>query len=334
MAASEYDPLLEFGATVTRPGMIWACGRAGGRIGLIEDETPEEGEFRWLHLNLADARSLRWTERCAGLPPAIHALFVSQDGHQRVVVDHGAIGLVLHDFERDFDQSDSSRTGALHIALTETLMLTGRYHPLASADLVKRRIADGMAVEDAPTALDLILGAIADSLGRRALDVSADLLATEDDLLAENIAPDTRELVGVRRTTSQLHRMVGGMRATLHHADGHSGLPKALAPVVARYCQRLGAIDADVVSAQTQLRLLRDELDLQAAQRTNENVYFLSIITALMMPATLVTGFFGMNTSGLPFSGGGAGTFEATLIALAASAATYFALRTIGLVKR
>jgi Mg2+ and Co2+ transporter CorA len=53
---------------------------------------------------------------------------------------------------------------------------------------------------------------------------------------------------------------------------------------------------------------LRDELDLQAAQRTNENVYLLSVLTALMMPATLVTGFFGMNT-GAAFRPRAHGTF-------------------------
>ena len=47
------------------------------------------------------------------------------------------------------------------------------------------------------------------------------------------------------------------------------------------------------------LRLLRDELDLQATQQTNENIYFLSILSALLLPATLVTGIFGMNTGGL-----------------------------------
>jgi Mg2+ and Co2+ transporter CorA len=98
--------------------------------------------------------------------------------------------------------------------------------------------------------------------------------------------------------------------------------------------QRLHAIDGDVAAAQAQLRLLREELDLQAGQQTNENVYLLSIITALLMPATLVTGLFGMNTGGMPFQHGGGGTFMALVMALAASGATWLILRRMGLVRR
>jgi Mg2+ and Co2+ transporter CorA len=79
---------------------------------------------------------------------------------------------------------------------------------------------------------------------------------------------------------------------------------------------------------------LRDELDLQAAQRTNANVYLLSILTALMMPATLVTGFFGMNTGGLPFAQGEHGTILATAVALFSAAASWLLLRWMGLVRK
>jgi len=98
--------------------------------------------------------------------------------------------------------------------------------------------------------------------------------------------------------------------------------------------RRLQPIERDVIAAQTQLRLLREELDLQAGQQTNENVYLLSVITALFMPATLVTGFFGMNTGGLPLSGEGGGTFLATIVAILCSLATWLLLRTLGLIRR
>ncbi len=60
------------------------------------------------------------------------------------------------------------------------------------------------------------------------------------------------------------------------------------------------------------MRLLREELDLQAVQRTNQNLYVLSVMTALLLPATLVTGLFGMNTGGLPWAHTPFGTAAAT----------------------
>lgn len=318
-----------------QPGLIWGCAQTAGHTRLIEecDEEPE-ANFRWLHLNLSDQRSQRWIERSCGLPRAIRELMLSHDLHPRAIVQDNVVGLVIHDFERDFDRVKTNRVGALHMALGPALMLTGRYHPLLSADVIKQRIARGDEVTDAASALDHLLGGLTDTISNIALEVTADLVAAEDGFLTGERAPDTRDLVDVRRRGARLHRMISGMRTALHRLEGDPQLSKALLPVVARHNQRLHALDADVVSAQGQLKLLRDELDLQAAQRTNQNIYFLSVMSALMLPATLVTGFFGMNTGGLPLGSEGGGTLVATLVAIAASATTYFLLRWVGLVRR
>jgi zinc transporter len=108
-------------------------------------------------------------------------------------------------------------------------------------------------------------------------------------------------------------------------------MPEVFGPTIEKLSQQLGAIDGEMLSFQSQLRPLREEADLQATQRTNRNLYALSILTALLLPATLVTGFFGMNTGGLPFAGSPEGTIIATALAIAASGVVYWLLRVGGL---
>ncbi len=36
--------------------------------------------------------------------------------------------------------------------------------------------------------------------------------------------------------------------------------------------------------------------------KINQNIYILTMISAVMLPLNLITGFFGMNTQGLPFN--------------------------------
>jgi zinc transporter len=277
---------------------------------------------------------LRWLQDIAKLPATLHALMLVRDGQQHFVAERGGIALIVHDFERGFDPASIGRIGTLHLALTDGLLVTGRYRPLHSADLLRERLEQGAAVTDAPSALGFLLGTLVDSLAALVLDLNSQLLEAEADLVADDIAPDTRELVGARRRSAQLHRMIGGLRATLQRMERDPGLPPSLAPVPHALQPRLAGLDGDIVSAQQQLRLLRDELDLQAAQRTNQNVYLLSILTALMMPATLVTGFFGMNTGGLPFAEGRHCTLLATAVAALSAAGSYWLLRLMGLVRR
>lgn len=49
-------------------------------------------------------------------------------------------------------------------------------------------------------------------------------------------------------------------------------------------------------------------------EKMNKMVYLLTIISAIFLPLNLVVGFFGMNTSGLPFAGGDFGTLSAVLL--------------------
>ena len=321
--------------TIRQPGAIWCYSRTVEDDPVLGTEPPPaEHPFRWLHLNLSDQRSLRWLEQEAGLPPALLALLLSREGQPTFVAERGAIGLVVHDFERGLDPATIGRVGTLHFVLTPNLLVTGRYKPLHTADLMRARLERGAPVKDAPSALSFLLGTLVDSLASLSLDLSTQLLAAESDLMTDDVAPDTRELIGARRRSAQLHRMIGGLRAILLRMAQEPGLPSALAPIPIGLLPRLAALEGDIVSAQQQLRLLRDELDLQAAQRTNQNVYLLSILTALMMPATLVTGFFGMNTGGLPFAQGDHGTLLASLVALFSGGLSYLLLRMMGLIRR
>ena len=320
--------------TVRQPGLVWCYHRTEeGECKLHSSVPPSDASFRWVHLNLSDQRSLRWLDEEAVLPPIIHALMMKRDSHQRFAIEGDTVGLVLHDFERDFESATIGRIGGLHVALQPGLIITGRYRPLHSADIFRERLEGGHTPEDATAALTLLLDVLADNLASLVLDLSTELLDAEEALLADDIAPDTRDLISARRRGAQLHRIIGGMRVTLQRMGNSEELLPILTPVTRQFQPRLAALEQDVVAAQNQLKLLRDELDLQAAQRTNDNVYLLSILTALMMPATLVTGFFGMNTGGLPFAQGDHGTLLATGVAVFSGLLSWLLLRMMGLVK-
>lgn len=268
------------------------------------------------------------------LPPAVRELLLSVDAHQRALVDADTVGCVLHDFERDFDVADTARVGALRLALTPTLMLTTRLHPLRSSDIAKNRLVRGITTTGRAQALDLLVSAITENIADISRKLSVDVQEAEDAFLDGHHPPIPRDLIAIRRRLAQIHRLLSGMRGVFHRLEQDEDLPEALMPTVEKLVQSLQSIDADILGVQGQLRLLREDLDDQAAQRTNQNLYILSIITALMLPATLVTGIFGMNTGGLPFAATPSGTLVATMVAGAAAAATYFLLRWMGFMRR
>jgi zinc transporter len=317
------------------PGLIW-----GFDLGEVVATPIEEcggwqdGHLRWLHFSLANQGTRQWIADQSDLPETVRELLLSPETHQRALVDGDAIGCVFHDFERDFDVTSTNRLGPLRIALTPRRIITARLHPMRCADAVRRKLADGAMIDGPAEALDLLVNVIAENAAAIGHTLSGQVQAAEDALLEGHEPPTPREMIAVRRRLAQLHRMVDGMRRVIQRLEQDAELPEAAGPTVEKLAQRLQAIDGDIVAAQGQLRLLRDEIEALEAQRTNQNLYMLSIVTALLLPATLVTGIFGMNTGGLPFANGPWGTVNATLIAAGAALSTYLLLRWLGFMRR
>ena len=63
---------------------------------------------------------------------------------------------------------------------------------------------------------------------------------------------------------------------------------------------------------------MKEEIGARLSEETNRNVNALAVMTALFLPPTLVTGIFGMNTSGLPLTGAHHGSLWAMGLAIAA----------------
>ncbi len=78
-------------------------------------------------------------------------------------------------------------------------------------------------------------------------------------------------------------------------------------------------LDRTLRSSTLQLSKLDDIYNYYNArtnEKMNRSVYLLTVISAIFLPLNLLVGFFGMNTSGLPFAGGEFGTVNAIALML------------------
>ena len=69
-------------------------------------------------------------------------------------------------------------------------------------------------------------------------------------------------------------------------------------------------------SAMEKLDNLHSFYRTKVDEHMNKIMYWLTIISAVFLPLTLVTGFFGMNTGGLPYTDDANGTLKVTIISM------------------
>ena len=317
------------------PALVWGLDFTDRGPREVDHCTDRQiGKFRWLHLNLASQATRHWLGSLSHLPVDVRELLLSLDTHQRALIEREAVGCILHDFEREFDRSETDQVGGLRLAIAPGLIITARIHPVRSPDIVRERLRRGGMLNSPAEALEVLVSAITENVAGIGRDLVIRVQRAEDSFLAGRGPPSSRDLVTIRRRFAQLDHLIADMRDVFHRMEHDEDLPEMLQSTVEKLAQRLNSLTKDIRGGQSQLRLLREEIDMQQAQRTNQNLYILSIVTTLMLPATLVTGLFGMNTGGMPFSSGAYGTLISTAIALGTAGFSYLLMRWMGFMRR
>ncbi len=320
------------------PGVIWGYDIIDGRARLLTPGAlavpPPAGAFRWIHLDLASQWTRAWLATLPMMAGEAGEMLLAGDGLPHVRVAGDGVAFAVQDFERDFGKDKPSRIGVLGFIVQPGLMISGRSHPLYAPDLISRRIETGVPPANAEDALEMLFQALTDVAKTLVRDLAATVRGAEDTLIDVGRAPDPRVFVDDRRRAVLLHRQLGGMQSVLARAEDHDRLPPGFRPVLSQVLQRVLALDAEVMQVQSNLRQLREEVDMQTASRTNQNLYVLSILSALLLPPTLVTSFFGMNTGGLPFASEHGGTMEAMILMVVSAVVVFMWLRSRGFFNR
>lgn len=317
----------------SRPGIVFALRFDGeGRgVALRHDEAFDLADdataFWWVHVNLVDKRGCDWISSLTVLPDEAKEILLSSDVHDRIDIEGDVLAGVFVDQRLDFAQA-TDEMAHLRFALAHRILVTGRRRSLRSVEATRAAILTGRRADSALDLLEAIVDREADVLALAATELGHAVDRVEDRILEGDTAGRGGDIGALRRRAVRLNRQLARLLGLFRRVELAPGLrlPADLREASGRMAQRLDFIHQDVHASQERARLLQDEIGARMASETNRQLYVLSMLTALFLPGTLVTGLFGMNTDGLPFAGNGWGFWLACLVALTAAVFVYLIL--------
>lgn len=264
---------------------------------------PPEGGFVWIHLNIAMQQAKRWLTGGAGLPEAACEALLDTDNHPHMVLNSNGFLLTLNDLNVSLD-GDTDAIGVLRVWVDRQRLITVRRRPKLATQRLQTAIDSGQNPE---TSIELFLDlveSVADNLGRLTNSLLRQIDLAEDAFLAGRTQGLRQRLGSLRREAVTLHRLVAPDRQAIGrlHARAHNWLHPEELEAFRQSFEDISALAEDVREAQDRAKVLQEEFTALMAEETNRNLYTLSIASLVLMPMTLVTGYFGMNTGGLPFA--------------------------------
>jgi zinc transporter len=289
--------------------------------GIVEALAQPEA-ITWLHFNLIDARARRWLLGATFVPATLREVLQEHDANRRIELADDGLVLVVSDFTYE-DESDPSEVATLWCYAGRRLLLTMRLHPLKSADDLRLQMRSGASAASGIELASQLLDIRTARIKRLASEMIAQLDEIEDEILAGNIKEQRQQLGRARRLCARLRRQFAPERADLHklvlrgaalEATDHAALEASE--------DALGFALEELAEIYERAKLLQEELASRLAESTGRNLYVLSILTAVLLPMTLVTGVFGMNVAGLPGLAGAGSFWWVMLLIVASGAAT------------
>jgi zinc transporter len=312
-------------------GLLWGLAfRQSGAIRL-RDETLSESlaqgcDWIWLHFGLSDHRARRMLQDFTAVPEAARLLLLGAETRPQLHLTQQCCYGVVPEIERDFE-GETLGLGRLAFWLDGKRLFTTRLHPMLSVDEVRGEAEKGRAFAGPAEIFARIVAHFVELAETRLGKIAGQLDRFEDSVLADR--GDQSRLAPLRRELAGYHREFGALRTIVHRAavSRHSAGESLLGPYLADLQQDVDNFHEDAVTQQERARLLYEEMDSRAAAATNRSVRALTIISTLLLPPTFVVGAFGMNLSGIPWTGHGAGFWWAIGLCAITVLASYMMLR-------
>ena len=312
------------------PEIVWAFAfDAEGRARPVSG-TPDlfaSDGFVWLHLDLIHANTRHWLVEMEPVLGAAADSLTSHDAHPHVDWSGGQLWGVVRDIYREMHGA-GEQAAELRFLVAPRFLLTGRRRPIQSAHALKRKVDTGAEYESSADLFEALLTEIAEAIGRVANRTAEKLEDAEDRVLSAEVSDERALLLGLRREVARYARLAASLRSVVGRLDqAPLGLPQHCRGLTARLGQRVAALHGDIHYLADHARMLNDEVAAQVSAQANRHLFTLTVLTTLLLPPTLVTGFFGMNTKNLLFAESDYGTILASAVAAGAALCVYLLMR-------
>lgn len=191
---------------------------------------------------------------------------------------------------------------AVRVWLEANRIISARRRRLLSVQDVREELDEGVGPSTTGEFLIALISRLADRIGDFVNAIEDHISDAEDRAEAGDDPSMRKTLSGLRRQIAAVRRFLAPQRDALDRlyrqpgkllADTESNDLREEADRMTRYLE-------DIDLARERLLVMQEEFLAMQAQQQNSRMYVLSVVAAVFLPLTFVTGLLGMNVGGLP----------------------------------
>lgn len=265
------------------------------------DRPAGQGAWRWIVLERSHAGARQWLNRKSGLPRLAREAVLAEETRPRATLMAEGMLVILRGVNLNPD-ADPEDMVSLRLWIQNDRVIALRRRRVLATEDVKANMEAGTG----PVTPGELVVALADRLNERMGGVIGGLEDRIDELEEQTTelgGEEMREqLVDLRRTVIPLRRHIAPQRDALSQlmtarVDWLDDRQRARLREVA---DRLQHFVEELDEIRERAMLLHEEVSARIAEQMNRNMYVLSVVAAIFLPLSLITGLLGINVAGIP----------------------------------
>lgn len=277
---------------------------SGGARRLTGDEVAQWSEsdgILWVDCDQSKEAAQKWLLGDAGLETKISDLLLAGETRPRSIPDVGGLAVILRGINMNPGALPDDMV-AIRVWLEKRRIITSHRRDLLSVIDLR----DAMEAGDGPATVGEFLvsltGSLSGRIGAAVENIEHLVESVEADVDSGDISELRSSLSSVRRQAAAIRRYLSPQRDALERLVRAHG--ELLTEAEVYYLREEGDVLTrqleDLDLAREQALVAQEELMNRFAQEQNSRMYLLSVVAAIFLPLTFVTGLFGMNVAGLP----------------------------------
>ena len=278
--------------------------RKGGAAAIpaerVSSWSPGDG-ILWIHVDQGNPATYGWLADESSISDVIVDALTMDETRPRAIVGQGGILVVLRGVNTN-PGDDPEDMVAIRIWLERDRIISSRRRRLLSVQDIVDELGENDGPRSTGEALVTLIGHLADRIGDFVNTIEDGIANIEDGAGERPIERPRRELSRVRRQIAAVRRFLSPQRDALDRLYRQPGEWFAEAEVqrLREEADRITRHLEDLDLARERAIVLQEEFQAVIAQEQNERMYVLSVVAAIFLPLTFVTGLLGMNVGGLP----------------------------------
>jgi zinc transporter len=278
-------------------------GKGGGRQlddAAVDNWTAADGVL-WLHFDFTHPSTYLWLRDKSGLPEVATDALTVLETRPRIISINDGLMIALRGVNMNPGEDPEDMVSVRIWTEQDRVITTRRRHILAIQD-IRAAIDNGEGPTDSGDFLADLIGRLASRIGDFVDRIEDRLLDAEENVSEDADESTRRELAATRRQIANVRRFVAPQRDALDRLYRNPGtwIPEADIQLLREEADRITRYVEDLDLARERAIVLHEEYLSSIAQQQNSRMYVLSIVAAIFLPLTFVTGLLGMNVGGLP----------------------------------